>query len=106
MTANTLQNIGSISKTVTATAVMQLVQAGRLELDEDINEVLPFPIRNPRHAQIPVTTRLLLTHQSSIQDGAAYRASYACGDPTIPLIPRTSPRPSCFGWWTATSPRC
>lgn len=40
--------IGSISKTVTATAAMQLVEAGRPELDRDINAYLPFVVRNPQ----------------------------------------------------------
>ncbi len=85
MTPDSIQNIGSISKTVTATAVMQLVESGRLSLKKDINEYVPFPIRNPRHEDAPITIRHLLTHHSSITDGPAYDASYACGDPTISL---------------------
>ena len=38
----TVQNIGSISKTVVATAVMQLWEKGRFQLDDDVNERLPF----------------------------------------------------------------
>lgn len=85
MTPDTIQNIGSISKTVTATAVMQLVESDRIALKSDINTYLPFSIRNPRHEKVSITVRDLLTHQSSITDGPAYDKSYACGDPTITL---------------------
>jgi len=85
MTPDTIQNIGSISKTVTATAVMQLVESKRLSLNSDINDYLPYPIRNPRHANVPITIRQLLTHVSSVNDGPAYGASYACGDPSVSL---------------------
>jgi CubicO group peptidase (beta-lactamase class C family) len=81
----TVQNIGSISKTVVATAMMQLWEKGRFQLDDDVNERLPFAVRNPSHLDRPITYRMLLTHRSSIADSPAYRASYACGDPKVPL---------------------
>jgi CubicO group peptidase (beta-lactamase class C family) len=81
----TLQNIGSISKTVTATAVMQLWEKGKFQLDDDINERLPFPVRIPSHPDVPITYRLLLTHRSGIADSPAYGTSYACGDPKSSL---------------------
>src|SRR5690349_18959644 len=40
----TLFRIGSTSKLVTATAALQLVDAGRLALDADVNEYLPFRV--------------------------------------------------------------
>jgi len=85
MTSQTIQNIGSISKTVTATAVMQLWEHSKIELDNDVNEYLDFQVRNPRFPATAVTTRQLLTHRSSITDGPAYGDSYSCGDPTISL---------------------
>ena len=81
----TIQNIGSISKTVTATAVMQLWEKGRFELDDDINNYLPFSVRNPSHPDKPISFRCLLTHRSSIADSPAYMSSYACGDPRVSL---------------------
>lgn len=85
MTPETIQNIGSVSKTITATAVMQLYEAGRFDLDDDISEYLPFEVRNPRYPETPVTFRQLLTHRSSIKDGPTYGESYACGDPAVEL---------------------
>jgi CubicO group peptidase (beta-lactamase class C family) len=64
----TLFQIASVSKPVTACAVMQLVEQGKLSLDADINEVLPFPVRNPKHPRIPITLKHLLTHTSGIRD--------------------------------------
>jgi CubicO group peptidase (beta-lactamase class C family) len=85
MAPDSVLNIGSVTKTITATAIMQLWENGRLELDGDINRVLPFAVRNPAFPSLPITTRHLLTHTSSIDDAAEYDESYACGDPTTPL---------------------
>jgi len=85
MTPDTLLNIGSVSKTITATAIMQLWEEGKFQLDEDINNHLPFAVKNSFHSNEPITFRQLLTHTSSIKDGPAYEESYACGDPTISL---------------------
>jgi CubicO group peptidase (beta-lactamase class C family) len=82
---NTVQNIGSVSKTFTATAVMQLWEKGKFKLDDDINAYLPIKVINPSYPDIAITFRQLLTHRSSIMDGPAYGKSYACGDPTISL---------------------
>ena len=81
----TVQNIGSISKTIVATAMMQLWEKGKFQLDDDVNERLPFALRSPAHPGTPITYRLLLTHRSGIADSLAYRSSYACGDPSVPL---------------------
>lgn len=60
--------LASISKTFVATAVMQQVEAGTLSLDADVNTYLPFPVRNPKHPDDPITLRQLLTHTSSVRD--------------------------------------
>jgi len=85
MTADTIQNVGSVTKTLTTTLVLQDIEAGRLDLDRDINHYLPFVVRNPNHPQVSITLRQLLTHRSSIRDGAAYSDSYRCGDQTTSL---------------------
>lgn len=85
MTLDTVQNIASVSKTVTATAVMQLWEKGLFKLDDDVNGYLPFTVRNSRFPDAAITFRQLLTHRSSIKDGPAYDDSYSSGDPTISL---------------------
>jgi CubicO group peptidase (beta-lactamase class C family) len=47
---------------------MQLVEQGELSLDADVNEVLPFPVRNPQYPKVPITLKHLLTHTSGIRD--------------------------------------
>ncbi|MCW3097530.1 MAG: Beta-lactamase [Chthonomonadaceae bacterium] len=82
---HTIQNIGSISKTIVTTAVMQLWEKGKFQLDDDVSEHLQFSVRNPIYPNIPITYRQLLTHSSSIDDSMAYQTSYACGDPKLSL---------------------
>lgn len=67
-TQNTIHNIGSTSKTFIGVAIMQLVEQGKIELDADINDYLPFKISNPYHPNTPITVRQLATHTSSIRD--------------------------------------
>lgn len=85
MSLDHLQNIASISKTFTTTALMQLNEAGLVDLDQDVNDFFPFAIRNPAHPTQAITVRHLLTHTSSINDGLAYGRLYACGDPRFSL---------------------
>src|SRR6266542_3508144 len=63
----TLFYAASVSKLVTATAVMQLVEQGKLEPDADVNTYLErFQLENNYPA--PVTVANLLTHTSGIDD--------------------------------------
>ena len=62
----TIYHIGSISKLFIVTAVMQLEEEGLLELDEDISTYLPFDLRHPDFPDIPITTRMLLTHTTGL----------------------------------------
>lgn len=56
----TLFRVGSVSKLFTWTAVMQLVEAGKLDLDADVNNYLDFVI--PAREGQPITLRNLMTH--------------------------------------------
>jgi CubicO group peptidase (beta-lactamase class C family) len=62
----TLFRAGSISKLFTATAVMQLVEQGKLDLDRDINDYLDFTI--PKTYPEPITLRQLLTHTGGFEE--------------------------------------
>ena len=62
----TLFRPGSISKLFTATAVMQLVEQGKLDLDRNVNDYLDFTI--PKKYPEPVTLRQLLTHTAGFED--------------------------------------
>jgi CubicO group peptidase (beta-lactamase class C family) len=56
----------SVSKLFTATAVMQLVEQGRIDLDADVNSYLDF--RVPDTYQEPITMRHLLTHTAGFDE--------------------------------------
>jgi len=62
----TIYLVASISKTITATALMQLYEQGLFDLDDDINSYLNFSVRNPRYPDMPITFRMLLSHHSSM----------------------------------------
>lgn len=85
MTPDSITNIASISKTFTNTAILQLRDQGLFDLDDAVNEHLPFLVRHPGYPETPITVRQLLTHTSGIGDGDAYDESYACGDPAVRL---------------------
>ncbi|WCF10790.1 serine hydrolase [Paenibacillus thiaminolyticus] len=62
MTADTVVRIASISKSVTATAVMQLVDQGRIGLDDNIEAYLGEGLKLSNPFKEPVTIKHLLTH--------------------------------------------
>jgi len=64
--------IASISKSFTATGLMQLVEAGKLSLDDDVGELIGFPVRNPHFPDSVITLRMILSHTSSISDKNGY----------------------------------
>ena len=64
--------IASISKSFTATAMMQLHEQGKFDLDDDVSPVLGILVRNPNFPDIPITYRMLLTHTSSLNDTTGY----------------------------------
>ncbi len=62
-TAETMYRLASVSKTMTATAAMQLAERGRLDLDAPIRRYVPgFPEK-----PWPITTRQLLGHLGGIR---------------------------------------
>ncbi len=82
-TPDTAFHLASVSKVVTGTAMMQLWQAGRFQLDDPIGPHLDFPVVNPRHPK-PITFRQVFTHTSTISD-RNYDGFQQTGDPALPL---------------------
>ncbi|MCU0670107.1 MAG: beta-lactamase family protein [Myxococcota bacterium] len=81
--ATTLFRVASVSKLFTATAVMQLVEQGKLDLDADVNGYLKeFQI--PATFATPITLRHLLTHTPGFDD-SFLNGSERPGDPMLPL---------------------
>ena len=67
-----LFRIASISKSFTATGLLQLVEKKVLSLDDDVSNLIGFPIRNPKFPDRVITLRMLLSHTSSINDQQGY----------------------------------
>ena len=65
--ALTLVRPGSTSKLFTWTAVMQLVEQGKLDLDQDVNTYLDFKI--PDRSGGPITMNDLMTHRGGFEEG-------------------------------------
>jgi CubicO group peptidase (beta-lactamase class C family) len=71
-TENTIQNIASISKTLIGISLLKAQEMGKLNLDDPINQYLPFMVRNPYYPNTPITIRHLATHTSTIVDTDYY----------------------------------
>lgn len=68
VTVDTPFMLASVSKTVTAVAVMKAQEVGALSLDDDINTLLPFTVDNPFVEEETIQLRHLVSHTSGIQD--------------------------------------
>ncbi|GIG40797.1 serine hydrolase domain-containing protein [Cellulomonas phragmiteti] len=100
----TLFRVGSVSKVVTATAVMQLVEDGRVDLDTDVEQYTGLGL----DLDHPVTLRHLLTHTPGFEERLAgligapgstadLRASLVTDPPAQPFAPGTVPGYSNYG---------
>jgi len=85
VTTRTPFMLASVTKMVTATALMQLWEKGKFRLDDDINRFLPFRVRNPAFPDVPITFRMLLNHGSSIGDNWDMMPYYFDSGPVPPL---------------------
>ena len=69
----TLFRPGSVSKLFTWTAVMQQVEAGKLDLDRDVNAYLDFKI--PPFEGKPITLRHIMTHTAGFEESIRHLIS-------------------------------
>jgi CubicO group peptidase (beta-lactamase class C family) len=65
---STMFRLASISKLFTWTAVMQLAEQGKLDLDVGVDRYLDFPIRAFSGAALPITLRNLMTHTGGFEE--------------------------------------
>lgn len=61
--------LGSVAKLFVWTAVMQLVEAGRLDLDADVNRYLRGVFSVPATYPQPITLRHLMMHTAGFEEG-------------------------------------
>ena len=72
LTTHHFMRIASISKSFTATSLMQFVEKGVISLDDDVSELIGFQVRNPYHPEVPITLRMVLSHTASFRDPENY----------------------------------
>lgn len=85
-TSNMAFMLASVSKTITATALMQVWENGEFELDDNINDYLSFDVVDPNFPNNSITFRHLLTHTSGIIDNwDVLDILYVDGDSPISL---------------------
>ena len=63
---DTIYNCGSISKSISATALMILYEQEKFDLDDNVNDYLDFEVKNPYYPDDNITFRMLLSHHSSL----------------------------------------
>lgn len=88
---DTLFRPGSVSKLFTCTAVMQLVEQGKLDLDRDVNTYIDFKI--PATFSEPVTLRRIMTHTAGFEewDKELFVAKASELEPLNMLLPKHLP---------------
>lgn len=89
-TPQTIYRIASITKLFTATAVLQLRDAGKLQLDDPVQTHLPwFTVQNEFEDVPPITIRHLLTHTSGLPREANFPYWSDSKFPTLQQIQET-----------------
>ena len=64
--------VASVSKMFTVFAILQLVEQGKLSLDDDAGDLLGFELRNPNQPREKISVRMLASHTSSLRDRKIY----------------------------------
>ncbi len=72
LTDDCIFRIASISKSFSATSIMQLTEAKKLSLDDDVSKLIGFKVRNPKFPETTITLRMVMSHLSSINDSQGY----------------------------------
>lgn len=72
LTDDCLFRIASISKSFSATSIMQLAEAKKLSLNDDISGLIGFKARNPKYPATVITLKMVLSHRSGINDSQGY----------------------------------
>ncbi len=90
-----LVRVGSTAKVFTWTAVMQLVEQGKIDLDRNVNDYLDFKI-SERFGK-PITMRDLMNHRAGFEEGLKDLLTYdPVNTPTTERYLKDHPRPMLF----------
>lgn len=72
LSSSDIFRIASISKSFSATSILQLVEQKKLSLEDDVSDLMGFQVRNPKFPERVITLKMLLSHTSSINDSEGY----------------------------------
>ncbi|WP_237073763.1 serine hydrolase domain-containing protein [Mucilaginibacter mali] len=72
LTDKDIFRIASISKSFSATSIMQLAEAKKLSLKDDFSKLVGFKIRNPKFPETVITLKMVMSHTASINDSQGY----------------------------------
>lgn len=87
-TEETVYRVGSLSKLMTATAIMQLYEHTKLDLDQPLHTYVPeFTIKSRFLEHEPLTIRTLLTHRSGMAQDTSYPLPLQHGKTFRDVIP-------------------
>ncbi len=70
--------VGSVTKLITATAVMQIIEnkSYQINLDDNISKYIGFDLKNPKYPEVTITIRMLLAHQTSLSNTPIHLGLY------------------------------
>lgn len=74
--SNTMFRIASVSKSFASVAIMQLVEQGKLSLNQTVSSLLGFSFQNPFFPGVEITVEMILTHQSSLIECDPYYSNF------------------------------
>lgn len=95
MTPDSKVHVGSIAKSLVATGVLQLVSAGRVDLDAPLSRYLPaLHLPNRWQATHPVRVRHLLDHSAGLDDMRLWQMFSTRATPDTPLLEAFNRDPS------------
>lgn len=83
---DTVFMIGSITKSFTASAILQLVERGQVNLTVNISTYLPFNVKHPTYPNVAITPFMLLTHTSGLGTNLFWSLEYYLEDHMIDWI--------------------
>jgi CubicO group peptidase (beta-lactamase class C family) len=72
LTDQNMFRIASISKSFSATSIMQLVDAGKVSLNADVSDLIGFKVRNPKFPETVITLKMIMSHTSGLNDSQGY----------------------------------
>jgi CubicO group peptidase (beta-lactamase class C family) len=98
MTLDSPMRVASISKHIAVLGFLQLLERGRLGLDDDASDHLGFRLRHPLYPDAVITLRRLLTHTSGLRNGPSYPVPY--GRPLSAALLPGGVQYDQGGWWS------